>query len=272
MPRPVLIAALYQSDTRLLVTAAMFVSFIAVLPRPAPRPVATVAVGGIVALWDFGATLIWGTAGLTKVRFPFALSGTFGSWLVLAAAVIGTAAAAGSLRAFAHRERSLALLLAGTFLGAFAFWSFVVRYSPIIAIFGALVAVTALMWAATAAPPEQEASLDHHRSTGGIVAVGKARLLLPVRVLLPILSGLIFYASLRWGPKSWVDPQCGPTLVIPAFIAAVALSAVGGGLASRIAGRRTETVVAATLLTGLVAAGICALAFLLWFGQNHCGE
>ncbi|HEY1776806.1 MAG TPA: hypothetical protein VGG41_11660 [Solirubrobacteraceae bacterium] len=269
MPRAVLIAALYQGDTRLLVTAAMFVLFIAVLPRPTPRPVATVAIGAIVALWDFGATLIWGTAGLTKVRFLFALSGTFGSWLVLASAVIGTAAAAGSLRAFSHRERSLGLLLAGTFLGAFAFWSFVVRYSPIIAIFGGVAAVTALRWAATVASAEQEAGLDHHRST---VEIGKARLLLPVRVLLPILSGLIFYASLRWGPKSWGDLQCGATLGIPAFVAAVALSAAGGGLASRIAGRRTEAVVAAALLTGLVAAGICVVAFLLWFGQNHCGE
>jgi hypothetical protein len=268
VPGTLVIAALYQSDTRLVVAVAMFVLFLAVVPRPAPRPLAVVSLGAIIAIWDFGATLIWGTGGSTKVRFEFALSGTVGGWALLAAAVIGTVAAAGSLRAFARREQSLAFMLAGTFLAAFAFWSFVVRYSPIIAVIGVLVSAFGFRWAATVPPGEQNTRLDRHPGT----LQGGTSLVLPVRVLLPIVSGLIFYACLRWGPKSSADPQCGAALGIPAFVAAIGLSAVGGGLTSRIAGRRTEAVVAATLLTGLLAAAICVVAFLLWFGQNHCGE
>jgi hypothetical protein len=61
MPSAFLIAAAHPADTRLLTAVVVFVVFVSMLPRPAPRPLAVAALCAIVAVWDFGATLIWGT-------------------------------------------------------------------------------------------------------------------------------------------------------------------------------------------------------------------
>ncbi|MEA2638595.1 MAG: hypothetical protein QOE18_1652 [Chloroflexota bacterium] len=59
------------------------------------------ALCAIVAVWDLGATLIWGTSGSSKLRFAFAFS-TVGASALLACAVVGIIAAAGALRSFAQ--------------------------------------------------------------------------------------------------------------------------------------------------------------------------
>jgi hypothetical protein len=90
--------------------------------------------------------------------------------------------------------------------------------------------------------------------------------------VLPLLSGVVYYAWLQWGPKDGADPTCAATLVVPAFVASVAIPALAVGFTSRAAGRRTEAALAGAVLTAPVAAGVCVLVFLTWFGQNHCGE
>jgi hypothetical protein len=262
------VAALYQANTRLLVALVLFVLFVAVLPRPNPRPLAAAVVGAIVVVWDFGATLIWGTGGSTKVRFDFALAGTAGGWVVLVAVVVGIISGAAALRAFADQRRRFGTLLGGGFVLAFAFWSSAVRYSPIVALIGLLAATAAFWWAA--APREQTSvKVADPRPASQSLPV---RLPVALGTVLPFLSGFLFYACLQWGPKTWDDPQCGATLFIPAFIAAVGIPAIAVGLSTWAAGKRTEAILAATLITVLAAAGICALAFVCWFGQNLCGE
>jgi hypothetical protein len=263
-----LIAAAHPADTRLVIAVAVFVVFVWLLPRPAPRPLSAAALCVIVAAWDFGATLIWGTGGATKLRFAFAFSPVGGPAL-LACAIIGIIAAACALRSFAHAERRTGTLLAGAFAVAFAAWSATVRYSPIIAVLGLFTGSIALWWAATMPADEQPTQLD----APPVARLARwARLRVLASVGLVLMSGPVFYAWLRWGPKSWVDPACGASLVLPAFIMSVAIPALAVGFTSRAAGRRTEAVAAAAVITILVAAAICVVAFLLWFGQNNCGE
>lgn len=57
-----LTAAAHLAGTRLLVALAVFVVYLGILPRPAPRPLAVAALCVLVVVWTFGATLIWGTA------------------------------------------------------------------------------------------------------------------------------------------------------------------------------------------------------------------
>ena len=246
----------------------VFVVFVLMLPRSALRPLAAAALCTIVAVWDFGATLIWGTGGPTKLRFAFAFSPVGGS-VLLACAVLGIIAAAGALRSFAHADRRTGTLLSGLFALAFAAWSAAVRYSPIVAAIGLLTGGVALWWAGTMpvdeGPPQVESPLAEPRARREWLSIF-------ARVGLPILSGPVFYAWLRWGPKSWVDPACGASLVIPAFIVSIGIPALGVGFTSRAAGRRTEAVAAAAVITTLIAAAICVVAFLIWFGQNNCGE
>ena len=246
----------------------VFVVFVLTLPRPTPRPMAAAALCAIVAVWDFGATLIWGTGGPTKLRFAFAFS-PVGASVLLACAVLGIIAAAAALRSFAHADRRTGTLLSGLFALAFAAWSAAVRYSPVIAAIGLLTGGVALWWAGTMpvdeGPPQIESPL-------AAPPARRAWLRIFACVGLSISSGPVFYAWLRWGPKSWVDPACGASLVIPAFIVSVGLPAVVVGFTSRAAGRRTEAVAAAVVITTLIAAATCVVAFLIWFGQNNCGE
>lgn len=262
MPPPLLIAAAHPASARLLVAAAVLVVFVAVLPRPAPRPLAAAVLCVIVVVWDFGATLIWGTGAPSKVRFNFVLSAA-GSLVLLGLAIAGILAAGGALRLFAHKRTRSASVLAGVFAAGLAGWSSAVRYSPIIALIGLVTGNAALWWAA-------RTPADHAPTVAEEPRTRLLRALPPI--VLPCLSGCLFYAYLRWGPKSWADPACGASLAIPAFLGAVGGSGLVVWVTSRAAGKRTEAVAAAAVIAALLAAGICVVAFLLWFGQNHCGE
>jgi hypothetical protein len=267
MPAVLLIAAVHPAGTRLLVALVVFVVFVWMLPRPAPRPLAVAALCVVVAVWDFGATLIWGTGGPSKLRFSFGLS-TVGGSALLACAVVGILAAAAALHSFAHDDKRTGTVLAGIVAVAFAVWSLAVRYSPIIAAIGLLTGGAALWWAATMPvddrPTQLEAPLGSPRAPGAPL-----RAFAPV--VLALLSGALYYAWLRWGPKGSVysDP-CGPSLPLPAFIVSIGLAALAVGFTSRAAGRRTEAVAAAAVITALLAAAVCVVAFLIWFGQNNC--
>lgn len=261
------IAAVHPADTRLLVAVLAFGMFVVMLPRPAPRPMAAAVLVVIVALWSFGATLIWGTGGPTKLRIGVALSRLGGSTL-LACAMIGIVAAAAALRSFAHGDKRSGTRLAVLFAVAFGAWSATVRYSPVIAVLGLITAAVAFRWAATM-PADREQSQQRSHLTAA--RTGAARLRILAGVVLS-LSGPAFYAWLQWGPKSWIDPACGASLVLPAFIISVGTPAIVVGLTSRAAGKRTEVVAAAAIITILAAGAMCVLAFLLWFGQHKCGE
>jgi hypothetical protein len=257
-----LMAAVYPAELRLLVAVAVFLVYVAMLPRPAPRPLAAATLCAIVVVWDFGATLIWGTAGPSKVRFDFVL-GAAGGLALLACAIASIVAAAGALRLFAHGKTRAGTILAGVFGVGLAGWSAAVRYSPFIAAIGLLAGSVALWWAATMPADHAPALVEKPRTL-------LLRALPPV--VMPCMSGFLFYAYLKWGPTSWADPGCGASLVIPVFFGAVGVSALAVWRTSRAAGRRTEAVAATAVIAALLAAGICVVAFLLWFGQNHCGE
>jgi hypothetical protein len=268
MPGLLLMAAAYPAQTRLLVAAAVFLVYLVLLPRPARRPLAVAGLCVLVVVWDFGATLIWGTGAASKVRFEFVL-GAGGSLALLVCAVAGIIALAGALRLLAEGKTRAGAVLSAVFVSAFAGWSSAVRYSPIVAVVGLLAGGAALWWAATvpaddalSLPPQSPQESQARRDLLNAVS----------RVVLPCVSGLVFYAYLRWGPKSWVDRACGAELVLPAFILAVGASGLGVWVASRVAGKRAEAVAAAIVITALLAGVICVVAFLLWFGQNHCGE
>ncbi len=226
------------------------------------------ALSVIVVVWDFGATLIWGTGGPTKLRFAYAFS-TIGGSALLACAALGIIAAAAALRSFAHANKRTGTVLSAIFALAFAVWSSAVRYPPVMAAVGLLAGLLALRWAATMSLEDQPA----HLAAPLAAPLARGRLLRAfTRVGLPFLFGALYYACLRWGPKSSVDAQCGASLAIPAFIVSVGIPALAAGFSSRAAGRRTEAVAAAAVITTLLAAAICVVVFLIWFGQNNCGE
>jgi hypothetical protein len=241
---------------------------VSMLPRPAPRPLAVAALCAIAAVWDFGATLIWGTGGPSKLRFAFAFS-TVGGSALLACAVFGIIAAAAALHSFANANKRTGTVLAGSFAVAFAAWSSAVRYSPIIAALGLLTGGAALWWAATMSVDDRPSPVEPPL-TSPLARAASLRAF--ARVVLPFLSGVLFYAWLRWGPKSSIDPACGTSLPLLAFIVSVGIPALTVGFNSRAAGRSSEAGAAAAVITALLAAAICVVAFLIWFGQNNCGE
>lgn len=207
MPAAFLIAAAHPADTRLLIAVVVFVAFVSMLPRPAPRPLAVAALCAIVAVWDFGATLIWGTGGPSKLRFAFAFS-TVGGSALLACAVCGILAAAAGLRSFANANKRTGTVLAGIFAVAFAVWSSAVRYSPIVAAIGLLTGGAARRWAATM-PVDDRPALLEPPLTSPLARAASLRAL--ARVVLPFLSGALYYAWLRLGPKSSISiPRAEP--------------------------------------------------------------
>ncbi|MGH2929008.1 MAG: hypothetical protein ACRDL8_12460 [Solirubrobacteraceae bacterium] len=223
----------------------------------------------IVVIWDFGATLIWGTAGPSKVRFDFVLSGGVGALGLLCCAIAGIIAGAAALRSFAVGRRRAGTVLGGVFTITFVGWSLAVRYWPPVAVIGLSLGCLALWWAARAPTNDPPATAEGHRREPG--AHGAWLRVLPP-VVLPCLSGFAFYSYLRWGSKSWADPGCGANLIVPAFIAAIAVSGLGVWGSTRAAGKRSEAIAAAVVITALVAAAMCAVAFLIWFTQNNCGD
>jgi hypothetical protein len=262
------LAATHPGSTRLSVSVIVLIIFTLTLPRPAPRPLAVAALYALVVIWDFGATLIWGTGGPTKLRFQFTLTGA-GGWALLACAIVGILAAAAALRSFGRARNRAGAYFAGVFAIAFAAWSLAVRYSPVIATIGLFTGCAALLWAAKMPSDVQPAHPEHPTAP----PQANAKLLLALsRLILPPLCGFLYYASLRWGPKTWTDPECGATLIVPAFVAAVSIPTLTVGLTTRATGRRTETVLASAILVALLTAAACVLVFLIWFGQNHCGE
>jgi hypothetical protein len=264
------IAALYQTDMRLLIAAALFVVFLGLLPWTAPRPLAVTALLPVIAAWDFGATLIWGTGGPTKVRFDFLVSGALGNWCLLAVAVVGIVASAVSLRAFARGKGRLGTLLAGASTLSFVVWSCAVRYPPIVAVIGLLIIAAAFWWAASPSNAEKLALTNKFASTA---RSARARVALALSSLLPFVSGFIVYACLEWGPTGSPGDRCwGSTLIVPVFIAALAMPGIAMALSSRAAGKRTEVVVSLAAVAVLSAAALCFFASLCWFGQNMCGE
>ena len=157
-------AALYGAGMRLGLSAVILALFVAILPRPAPRPLSVAALYAVTVGWDFGATLIWGTGGPSKVRLDFVVSGRAGSWLLLACATSGILAAASSLRAFANAKRRTGCWFAAAFVAMFALWSCAVRYQPDIAVLGLIVGVVALGAAAPVAVDEQLMRLHAERA------------------------------------------------------------------------------------------------------------
>ena len=222
----------------------------------------------IAVVWDFGATLIWGTAGETKVRVDIML-GVAGRTGLLICAVGGILAAAAAVRSFDRDQTRAGIALAALCLVCFGAWSAAVRYPPLIALVGALSAALSFWWASR--PPAADAKSAAWEARACLGGRGAALRTLPA-VLSPCVSGLLFYAYLRWSPKSWADPQCGASFVVPVFAVAVAASGFVAWSTARVAGRRAEAVVATAMIAALLAAAICVVGFLLWFGQNHCGE
>jgi hypothetical protein len=194
------VAAFHPAGIRLLVAIVVLAGFAGLLPRPARRPLTVAVLSTLVVIWDFGATLIWGSPAQSKVRLGFALTGTGGAAL-LACAVVGMLAAGGAVRTFAAGRDRAALALSLTFAVSFIFWSVTVRFSPLIAAFGVLAGSAALWWASrepdNAQPAPQVSGLRHSTTTVLRAAAG---------VALPPACGALFYASLRWGLRA------GPTL------------------------------------------------------------
>lgn len=104
------VAAFHPAGIRLLVAIVVLAGFAGLLPRPARRPLTVAVLSTLVVIWDFGATLIWGSPAQSKVRLGFALTGTGGAAL-LACAVVGMLAAGGAVRTFAAGRDRAALAL-----------------------------------------------------------------------------------------------------------------------------------------------------------------
>jgi hypothetical protein len=87
---------------------------------------------------------------------------------------------------------------------------------------------------------------------------------------LPLLSGFALFEWLELGPKSWIDPACGASLLscIPFFIVAPLVA----GIRSRMIGRGWPTTAALVIAAAFLTAAACVLGFLTWFGKHHCGE
>jgi hypothetical protein len=261
-----LFASLYQSPTRLLVALGLMAMFGAVIPKRSPRPLAVALITVITAGWLFGATLIWGTFGPSKLRWGFELN-IWQDWLLLGAAAGGSLAGAGALRCFAGNRRRAGWVLTPVFAVAFAAWSSVVRYSAIVALVVLAVGVAALVLASR---PTSLAPSRPHVS----LRTSCARWLSGVAVAaLPFLSGYAFYWWLVISPKSWVDPGCGLPRWLPlTFIPFLAVPATAAWLRVRAVGRSKEGAVALAVVATALTIGAGILAFLVWFGLNRCGE
>lgn len=177
---------------------------------PAACPETAGGLGVIGACRDLGfrRDLIWGSPALSKVRLGFALTGAGGAAL-LACAVVGMFAAGGAARSFAVGRDRAGLALSLMFAVSFIFWSVAVRYSPLIAAIGGLTGGAALWWASSEPDDVELAS-----QAPGVRHPAASVLRVAAGFLLPPARGALFYASLRWGPKTWADPACGATLVV----------------------------------------------------------
>jgi len=257
-------AALYQADVRLAVAAGVLLVFIATLPRPAPQPVSMAVICAIAFTWDFGATLIWGTAGPTKVRLDLVDSGRVGSWVLLVFAVVGIVSAASALRAFAGSKQMTGSAFAAVFAATFVLWSCAVRYSPVIAALGLIIAAGAFWQAATVEPDEQltlaYADRLPRRRLTGLIWAGT------VFVAVAAFSGWAtnhlrhFGQSCPWGMPGEGQPVLIGSLTVVGTILIIALT--------RYRSHRP------VVLVGLCAAAACvtgALELLAWVGVgvNH---
>jgi hypothetical protein len=262
----------YPASTRLLVALALAGLFGLVSPRRSPRPLALAVMSVIVAGWLFGATLIWGTGGPSKLRWGLELQAWQGAAL-LAVAAVGVLAAGGALRCFAHQNRRVGWILAITFGVAFAGWSAVVRYSVIVALLVLAIGGAALVFASS--PPSPSTPASDAEKGGTVSAAGAlARWLWnTATAALPLCSGLSFYWWLKVSPKTWIDGPCGlPGWLPVTFIPFVAIPGVTAWLRTRTIGRTREGAAAAVVAATAVTIGVCVLAFLVWFGINKCGE
>ncbi len=264
-------AALYQAPTRLAVALVLAGLFALVLPRRSPRPLAVVVIGVIVVCWLFGATLIWGTGGPSKLRWGLDLNVWEGA-VLLAVAAAGVLSAGIALRSFAHRKPGVGWTFAGFFGVAFAAWSLVVRYPTLFALVVLATGIAALALASR--PPETTGASDGAGRTASPALPAPARWSWgTITAALPLLSGFAFYWWLELSPKSWADPACGlpgwlPFTVLP-FVAVPAISA---WTQTRALGKSREAAVAAIVLVSAVTIGAAIVAFLCWFGVNRCGE
>jgi hypothetical protein len=173
-------------------------------PAACPETVDGRVLSTLVVIWDFGATLIWGSPAPSKVRLGFALTGTGGAAL-LACAVVGMLAAGGAVRTFAAGRDRAALALSLTFAVSFIFWSVTVRFSPLIAAFGVLAGSAALWWASrepdNAQPAPQVSGLRHSTTTVLRAAAGVA---LPLHVARSSTRACV--GDLRAGPTLHAAP------------------------------------------------------------------
>jgi hypothetical protein len=155
-------AALYPASTRLAVAVACLIAFALVTAtrwdRPVPAlPVAVLAL--IVVGWLFGATLVWGTGYVTKLRWAasWGYDGHAWQWsALLAVAVAGVLSLGLALRSFAHRQRDRARIFAAATGAAFLAWSVFVQYSVVLAV--AVLAAGVGSLAAVAHEPQPDAT------------------------------------------------------------------------------------------------------------------
>ena len=263
-------AALYPASTRLAIAVILMGAFALIAPRRSSRPLSLAVMSVIAATWLFGATLIWGTAAPSKLRWGIELSDCEGAALLVLAGA-GVLGSAGALRSFADNRRRAGWALATVFVIAFLGWSAVVRYSMVI-VFIAVAAGSVSLWFASI-PPElspaalAETSATHHGSrgaSGGWSSVSR---------LVPFLAGPLFYWWLKLSPKSWADPACGLAHWLPfTFIPFLAIPGLTAWIRTRSLGKNREAAAAAVVVAAGVTIGVCVLAFLVWFGANRCGE
>lgn len=264
-------AALYPASTRLLVALVLAAVFGLASPRRSPRPLALAVVSLIVLGWSFGATLIWGTGGPSKLRWGLELNVWEGAAL-LGLAAVGVLAAGAALRCFAHARRRAGCALATVFAGAFTGWSVVVRYSVTVAILVVGVGIAALIFAGTTSSPPQ-ATGHEPASTPSTPHRAERWLWNLVAAALPLLAGPIFYWWLKVSPKTWIDQACGLPGWLPlTFIPFLAVPGVTAWIRTRTVGRSREAAAAAVVVAATVTVAGCILAFLMWFGVNQCGE
>lgn len=264
-------AALYPASTRLLVALALAGLFGLVLPRRSPRPLALAVMTVIVLGWLFGATLIWGTGGPSKLRWGLELNAWQGAAL-LGVAAVGVFAVGAALRCFAHQNRRAGWALTTVFGLGFTAWSAAVRYSVPVAILILATGIGSLVFASTR-PSPPKVTADEMTSTPSAPPRGERWLWNVVATALPLLSGPVFYWWLKVSPKTWIDPACGLPGWLPlTFIPFLAVPGITAWTRTRTIGKSREAATAAVVVAATVTVGGCILAFLIWFGVQQCGE
>jgi hypothetical protein len=264
-------AALYPASTRLLVALILGGLFGVIAPKRSPRPLALAVIAVIVVGWLFGATLIWGTAGPSKLRWGTELNAWQGAAL-LALAAAGVLSAGGALRYFAQQNRRAGWTLAAVFAVAFAGWSAVVRYAAIVALLVLAIGMAAL-WFASRPAILTRASLGERTSKTSSKSRPGQWIWNSAATALPFLSGFLFYWWLKISPKIWSDPACGLQGWLPwTFIPFIAIPASTAWSRTRTLGKSREAATAAVVVTTAITMGVGILTFLVWFGMNRCGE